>query len=229
MYSITKNTNFGKLSFKTLAKKELGKDFRISNEFIVKQLKSNEICSPLSLFFLKQIHSCHFYSTEEMVNKNCGVLEGDAIFSKRYGDFLLVKTADCLPIILYSTTHLFYAMIHAGWRGLIGGLTEKVIQKATQKGISSLKILIGPYAARNYEVEQDVASLFDKKCPKSVKQINKNKYEINFVLFLSYSIQQNGWNIPIENSTISTLDENEFFSHRRGNIERNLNILTIIK
>ena len=231
MYSITKKLKYGTLAFYTLAKNELGQDFQLSNEWISQITSSILQVNFNKLFFLKQTHSTDFFSTEELFGKNLGNLEGDSIFSQTLGNSLLVKTADCLPIALYSEVKPFYAIIHAGWRGLTSGIVEKLIEQALLFGIKpeELKILIAPYASSNYEVEIDVAFLFLKKSKKLVKQISEVKYKVDFLNYLYVCFSHNKWKIEIEDCGISTTSENEFFSHRKGDKERNLNILSIIK
>jgi YfiH family protein len=79
----------------------LGKDFKIAH--------------------LKQIHSTRIHSV-----KNEGIYEGDGLFSTQPNLVLVVRTADCLPLLLYSEKLDVIGAIHMGWRGAKEGILEKI-------------------------------------------------------------------------------------------------------
>jgi hypothetical protein len=52
---------------------------------------------------------------------------GDALITNQPGILLSVRTADCLPILLVDARLRAIAALHAGWRGALGRLAEKVV------------------------------------------------------------------------------------------------------
>ena len=69
-------------------------------------------------------------------------------------------TADCLPVIVASSTLKVAAAIHAGWRSLAGGIIEAAVARMqAELGVNprELKAWIGPaIAAADYEVSSEV-------------------------------------------------------------------------
>ena len=63
-----------------------------------------------SLSSMNQTHSNTVLSVDKSGEYQC-----DALISKQSGLGLLVKTADCLPILVKSNHKI--SAIHAGWRG----------------------------------------------------------------------------------------------------------------
>ena len=53
----------------------------------------------------------------------------DAIITDQSGIVLEVRTADCLPILIVDPKVRIIAAIHAGWRGSLLNLAEKVVMK----------------------------------------------------------------------------------------------------
>ena len=51
----------------------------------------------------------------------------DAVIADRPGDICVVRTADCLPILLCARHGAEIAAIHAGWRGLAAGIVETTL------------------------------------------------------------------------------------------------------
>lgn len=66
----------------------------------------------------------------------------------------LVFVADCLPVVLYGPDGL--AMVHAGWRGLAGGIVELAAQ-AVAASSAAIGPGIGPCC---YEVGEEVLDAF---------------------------------------------------------------------
>ena len=65
---------------------------------------------------------------DEMINTQCNPLDGDAIETSIKGLFLGVKTADCVPILITSTSGIFVSAVHSGWRGTYNEIVRNVIE-----------------------------------------------------------------------------------------------------
>lgn len=77
----------------------------------------------------------------------------------------IIKTADCLPIILYSTSSPVAAIVHAGWRGTAREIATKAVRQMKALGAEPGHIgaLIGPgIGPCCYQVHEDVAGIFRK-------------------------------------------------------------------
>ncbi|HWM93501.1 MAG TPA: peptidoglycan editing factor PgeF [Thermoanaerobaculia bacterium] len=102
-----------------------------------------------SVAWAKQFHSARVLPAHP---GNCG--EGDALFSDAPDLALSVVTADCVPILLAGPQGL--AAVHAGWRGLVGGVIPAALQAAG--GGEGWTAWIGPTIGPCcYEVGEDVA------------------------------------------------------------------------
>jgi polyphenol oxidase len=74
---------------------------------------------------------------------------------------LLVLTADCLPVALLAPEAV--AMLHAGWRGLAGGILEAGVAELRALGATAIQAAIGPGAgACCYEVGPQVHAAFGR-------------------------------------------------------------------
>jgi hypothetical protein len=77
----------------------------------------------------------------------------------------IIKTADCLPVILYSSSSHVAAIVHAGWKGTALGIARKAVQQMKALGVDQKGIgaLIGPgIGPCCYQVQEDVAGIFRK-------------------------------------------------------------------
>ena len=119
---------------------------------------------PEPIATVKQIHSV-------LIQPHVGgagcLAEADAITSNTAGVPLGVKTADCLPVLVVDPEHRAIAAIHAGWRGVAGGIVPLAIQQMRERFDSvpsQLVIAIGPgIGACCFEVGPEVAVEFGRR------------------------------------------------------------------
>lgn len=117
-----------------------------------------------SLVFLDQIHSNIIHFIDKVPGKN---LKGDAMITGLPFLFLIIKTADCLPILIVDEQKKVIAAVHCGWRGT----RKRVIQRAVQDlgnhyGCSppSLLVAMGPRIASDcYEVGEEVRLSYEQE------------------------------------------------------------------
>jgi len=91
----------------------------------------------------------------------CG--DADGIFSAVAGIPISVITADCVPIVLARRDGKLVAAIHAGWRGLIGGIVDTFAERLAAKGETPADWVaaVGPtIGACCYEVSEELAARF---------------------------------------------------------------------
>ncbi len=86
--------------------------------------------------------------------------EADASFTDRPGVVCAVLTADCLPVLLCDRAGSKVAAVHAGWRGLHGGVIEQTVRAMSRAG-SELLAWLGPAIGPNaFEVGDEVREAF---------------------------------------------------------------------
>lgn len=80
----------------------------------------------------------------------------DAAFARQPGRICAILTADCLPILLASDAGNLVAAVHAGWRGLAGGVIEATV-RALQMPPERLLAWLGPgISSQHFEVGAEV-------------------------------------------------------------------------
>jgi YfiH family protein len=91
-------------------------------------------------------------------------LRGDAAVTNLPRVFLIIKTADCLPVLLVDEKKRVIAAVHCGWKGTLGRLLEKVVQGMKDRYAtdpSSILASFGPgISGLCYEVGSDVKQGF---------------------------------------------------------------------
>ncbi len=87
----------------------------------------------------------------------------DALITFNHDLSIGVRTADCVPILIYSPDVNGIAAVHAGWKGTLGGIVDNVLDVLEKKGaeLSELIVVFGPSISfESYEVDEDLAEKF---------------------------------------------------------------------
>ena len=77
------------------------------------------------------------------------------VWSTRSDIVLGILTADCAPILFADPENRVIAAAHAGWKGALGGITDRTIAMMLSVGAEREKIVaaIGPaISQKSYEV-----------------------------------------------------------------------------
>ncbi|MCB9229436.1 MAG: polyphenol oxidase family protein [Deltaproteobacteria bacterium] len=106
-----------------------------------------------SLCRLKQVHSTKVLFVSDYMRdfQRSDRPEGDGLYSVEPGERLCIRTADCLPLVLWSRKRDFLAVLHAGWRGLFRGILEEAVRTYQRRGgrAADLSMLCGPCISRD--------------------------------------------------------------------------------
>ena len=81
-------------------------------------------------YYVVQPHQVHGCEIREVLRADTtrDELEGvDALVTDVPGVAISVRTADCIPVLMYDPVHKAVAAIHDGWRGKVRRLSQKGI------------------------------------------------------------------------------------------------------
>ena len=95
---------------------------------------------PERWFRIRQVHGTTVVTAEGV--ESGPALEADAVVTASLGLPLTVLTADCAPLALVGTTAV--AAVHAGWRGLVGGVIEAAAGALRDLDDGPLQAVLGP-------------------------------------------------------------------------------------
>ena len=149
------------------------------------------------------------------------IIEADASYTSKVGVVCGIMTADCLPVFVSKIDGTMVGIAHAGWRGLISGVIENLIQSFNSNG-EDLVVHFGPAISKNFfEVGEEVKRLYLSKninFERSFSIENKRNY---LDLYEAARIILEGFQIKsISGGDRCTFKESSnFFSYRRDGIK----------
>ncbi len=147
----------------------------------------------------------------------------DGLVSNKAEVALTIKTADCVPIIFVDEKNGVFGISHQGWKGTIGRMPAKMIQKMIAAGAKKEHIIaaIGPcIGSCCYNIELERVEIFYKEFPRYFEKIITHKDEKQYLnlLYTNYRILLDA---GISRSQIdyfpfcTQCNEDKFFSFRR--------------
>lgn len=118
-------------------------------------------------FKVVQGHQVHSDAIAEVSSPDTSreELEGyDAFITNVPGVAVGVRTADCIPVLLFDPVHKAVAAVHAGWKGTVLKIAAKTIRRMSERYGTipeDLKAVIGPgIGPESFQVGQEVADAF---------------------------------------------------------------------
>lgn len=186
----------------------------IESNIITANSKLNENLKNVTL--LKQIHSNLVIEANSTISE----IKGDAIYTAKRHSLIAIKTADCVPILIWDNKNKIAIAIHAGWRGALSDIIKNSINRI-KNGKCQLYAAIGPcIRQKNYEVDYDFYNLFlnQNTFNRTYFQniVNTNKFLFDLPGYCRMKLVECAIN-NIDDLKIDTYsNEKRFFSYRRS-------------
>jgi YfiH family protein len=120
-----------------------------------------------TLTTVRQVHSADVVTVTAPIPEDQRPA-ADALVTDRPGLLLGILTADCVPVLFADSQAGVIGAAHAGWKGALGGVTDRTIAAMEALGADRSRIAcaIGPCIARaSYEVSDDFARHFEAADP----------------------------------------------------------------
>ena len=172
---------------------------------VVHGFAAQEFIPENKIVMAEQIHG----SKVELIENNNGLskIKGvDGLITPKPDIFLMIHTADCLPILFYDPERKIIAACHAGWRGTLQEVTGQTLMAMERQGSRMKKIMvgIGPHIKICcYSVPAERIQSFEEKFGPDKKIFRKSDHQ--FYLDLTYlNLKQlQGLGIPKENIEVA--------------------------
>ncbi len=132
---------------------------------------------------------------------------------------IAVMTADCLPLLLFSSDSKVIACVHCGWRGLQGKIVANAISLMRAYTQAPISAILGPcIGAGSYEVGADFLVNFPDKREHCFKKTINNKYLCDLAGICSIDLRNLGIDNILSCHKDTFKDSRNFYSYRRDPI-----------
>lgn len=119
---------------------------------------------PAGARFLTQVHAATVLDASDVAFAH-GAPEADGIYASQPGSCLVIKTADCLPVLISSAAGDEIAALHCGWRSLAADILANALAHFSSAP-EQLRAWFGPAISQAaFEVQDDVRDVFLRADP----------------------------------------------------------------
>jgi len=141
--------------------------------------------------------------------------ETDGLVARDPNTFLSVTVADCIPVYFFDPVHDVVGIVHAGWRGVVGGIVPEMIRvMESDYGSCAADILvgIGPSIQKcHFEITGEIRDQFDA----DVIEEREGRLFVDLSKMLIEQLRDAGV-VQVENLGICTFcHPDRYFSYRR--------------
>lgn len=150
--------------------------------------------------------------------------DGDALVTNQPQLLLIIRTADCVPVLLVDEKVGVIGAMHVGWRGAVGDIVPKAIQVCVEQfgsDVAHMHVAIGPSIGPCcYEVDEQVIEPLQAGYPDwlgVLQEVKGSKGKLDLKKLIWHQILASG--IPehqVERMEYCTSCRDDlFFSYRR--------------
>ncbi|MDP3976113.1 MAG: polyphenol oxidase family protein [bacterium] len=182
-------------------------DKKMTKRFGTLGIKTKDITA------MTQVHGSHI---EYAGGSGIQLMDGtDGLWTNKPKILIYTKTADCVPILLWSKKEEIIVALHCGWRGFLAGIIQSFSSLCQEQvwDHQTFQAFLGPHLReRHFEVQQDFIDLLPKEKTHLLKKRGKKQH-----FAMTQGVMETLSCIGIdqvEDCEIDTFDNPEYFSYR---------------
>jgi len=172
---------------------------------------------PAAPQWLQQVHGNRVVELSSAEFKD-GMPQADAVVAANAGDICVVRTADCLPVLLCSRNGEEIAAIHAGWRGLAAGVIDATVARMSSDAADLIAWLGPAIAQAAFEVGAEVREQFvaaDFRCDEYFVANERGRLQADLFGLASDRLRGLGIGAVFGGGLCTFADPERFHSYRR--------------
>lgn len=175
---------------------------------------------PAAVVTARQVHGAHV-AVAHGSDGGTVVPSTDALISNEPGVALLLRFADCVPVVLYDPQRQAIGLAHAGWRGLVAGVVPNTVAALQSTFgcrpadlIAGVGPAIGPCC---YEVGPDVVAEVERIFGQPTDLLSRQPggaVHLDLPAAVRRQLQHSGVRHVEDSGLCTHCHTDEFFSHR---------------
>ena len=140
----------------------------------------------------------------------------DAMITDQVDLALLVRVADCTPVVLADPQARLIGVVHAGREGLVKGVITATVREMRQRGATRIQAWVGPRACGLcYEVPQEMADEVAAVVPEARSTTSWGTPALDVGRGVIAQLKAEAVHVADIGEGVCTIEDEAFFSYRR--------------
>ena len=162
---------------------------------------------------MRQVHGSHVQVVESSSDAGEPPV-ADALVTRLPGVVLMVRVADCVPVLLADLRAGVVGAVHAGRPGLVAGVVPRAVEAMQTLGAASLRAWIGPHVCGAcYEVPDDMRADVSSVVPAAYAQTSWGTPSVDVGAGVLGQLREAG--VDVVDRSRCTIEDDDLFSYRR--------------
>ena len=163
---------------------------------------------------LRQVHGGRVHRVEATVIEEGERPRADGIVATTSGPTLMVRAADCVPVLLVDPHASVIAAAHCGRQGLLAGIITNTVAAMRAQGASRVTAWIGPHiCGRCYEVPAEMQGEVAEVVPESRATTSWGTPSLDLGAGVVSQLEEHG--VTVNDVSRCTLESPDLYSYRR--------------
>lgn len=172
-------------------------------------------------FDVWQIHSARVVVVNQPRSREQTYIQADAIITNSPKVVLLMRFADCVPVLLFNPVNCVIGLAHAGWKGTVQKIARVAVEKMNQAfgtKPQDIQACIGPsISSERYPVGLDVINEVKDAFPnvwQALVYFNKDQYHLDLWRSNGQVLKEAGVEKITHANICTATNFKDWFSHR---------------
>lgn len=159
---------------------------------------------------LHQVHGCDVVTPGAVGER----ASADAIVTDRPGVTLMVRAADCVPVLLADPDARVVGAVHSGRPGLAAAVVPATVARMRELGATRLTAWVGPHVCGAcYEVPADLQAQVGALVPAAVATTSWGTPSLDLGAGVRSQLEADG--VTVVDASRCTRESSDLFSYRR--------------
>ena len=163
-----------------------------------------------SVVRMRQVHGAAVH----VVTAASAIPTGDALVTGEPGTVLMVRVADCVPVLLADPKAGVVAAVHAGRPGMVAGVVPAAVAAMRSVGASALHAWVGPHVCGAcYEVPEQMRAEASAVVPEAYAETSWGTPALDIGAGVRAQLAAAG--VATVDASRCTIEDEDLFSYRR--------------